>query len=96
MVSDSLSFEVKVGVHQGSILSPLLFAVVMDAVFREARAGLLFADDLVLMAHSRPELERKLQAWQRRLVAKGLKVNARKSNEMVSDGVSGETEETGA
>ena len=44
------SFDVKVGFHQGSVLSPLLFAVVT----REARSGLpselLYADDLVLMA----------------------------------------------
>ena len=29
----SESFEVKVGLHQGSVLSPLLFAAVMDVVF---------------------------------------------------------------
>ena len=28
----SESFEVKVGLHQGSILSPLLFSTVMDVV----------------------------------------------------------------
>ena len=50
----SESFEVKVGLHQGSILSPLLFAVVMDVVSSEVRRGLpselLYADGLVLMA----------------------------------------------
>ena len=36
----SKSFEVKVGLHQGSVLSPLLFAAVMDVVSSEARNGL--------------------------------------------------------
>ena len=31
-------FEVKVGLHQGSVLSPLLFAAVMDVVSSEARS----------------------------------------------------------
>ena len=34
-------FEVKVGLHQGSVLSSLLFAAVMDVVYSEARSGLL-------------------------------------------------------
>ena len=36
----SESFEVKVGLHQGSVLSPLLFAAVMNVVSSEARSGL--------------------------------------------------------
>ena len=72
----------------------------MNAVSRETRAGLpwdmLYADDLMWMASSREELKRKLQAWHGSQVAKELKVNARKSKETVSDGVSGMTEETGA
>ena len=41
----------KVGLHQGSVLSPLLVAAVMNVVSSEARSGLpselLYADDLV-------------------------------------------------
>ena len=49
-----------VGLHQGSILSPLLFAAVMDGVSREVTSGLpsefLYADDLVLMARTTEQL----------------------------------------
>ena len=58
---DSESFEIKVGVHQGSVLSPLFFAIVMEVVSREKRQGLpwelLYADDLILMADTEAELE---------------------------------------
>ena len=43
-------FGVSVGVHQGSVLSPLLFIIVMEAVTYTVREGLpweiLYADDL--------------------------------------------------
>ena len=56
--------DVKVGLHQGSVLSPLLFAVVMDVVSSEARSGLpselLYADDLVLMAPTMDQLDRRV------------------------------------
>ena len=35
----SKEFEVMVGVHQGSVLSPLLFIIVLEALSREFRAG---------------------------------------------------------
>ena len=67
------SFEVKVGVHQGSVLSPLLFVMVMEALSRDCREGLpyelLYADDLVLMAESREGLAEKLRAWKKSLEA---------------------------
>ena len=41
-------FEVKVGVHRGSFLSPLLFAVVLDEITKDIREGIpkqcLYAD----------------------------------------------------
>ena len=50
---DTMSVYLNVAMHQGYILSPLLFGVVMDVVPSEARSSipseLLYADDLVLM-----------------------------------------------
>ena len=49
-------FGMNVGVHQGSVLSPLLFIIVMEAVTHSVREGLpwemLYADDLV--SHNSP------------------------------------------
>ena len=46
----SEEFVVKVGMHQGSVLSPFVFALVVDVVFAIERAlcKLLYADDVVL------------------------------------------------
>ncbi len=49
-------FEVKVGVHQGSSLSPFIFIVILDALSEninsEAPWNLLFADDLAIVQRS--------------------------------------------
>ena len=85
-------FEVKVGLHQGSVLSLLLFAAVMHMVSSEARSGLpselLYVDDLVIMALTMEQLGRQMADWRASLLGKGLKVNAGKSKVMVgsSDG----------
>ena len=34
---DSKAFSVKVGLHQGSVLSPLLFVIVMEVITKELR-----------------------------------------------------------
>ena len=40
MSGESKEFEVKVGVHQGSVLSPLLFVIVLEALSMVFREGL--------------------------------------------------------
>ena len=56
----SVNFGIEVGVHQGSVLSPLLFIVVMEEATKECRVDnpweLLYADDLVLTAERRLRL----------------------------------------
>ena len=51
-------FEVKVGLHQGSALSPCLFAMLMDRMTDEIREEalwtMMFADDIAIMCgHAR-------------------------------------------
>ena len=56
-------FFVKVGVHQQSVLSPLLFAIVIDVETANARKGLmdkiLYAVDLVLTSETKEGLQEK-------------------------------------
>ena len=65
----SKAFNVKAGVHPGSVLSPLLFIIVLKALPREFREGLpmelLYADDLVLAAESEELLIEKLREWKK-------------------------------
>ena len=72
----SESFEVKVGLHQGSVLSPLLFSAVMEVVSSEARSGmpseLLYAEDLVIMAPTMEQLDSRVADWRVSLLGKGL------------------------
>jgi len=83
---ESEGFGVKVGVHQGSVLSPLLFIIVLEALSRECRAGLplelLYADDLVLMAETEELLMEKLRVWKQSMESKGLRVNIGKTKVM--------------
>ena len=55
----SEEFSVGVGVHQGSVLSPLLFILVLEALSYVFRTGvpweLLYADDLAVIAHTLEE-----------------------------------------
>ena len=79
-------FNVKVGVHQGSVLSPLLFIIVLEALSREFREGLpmglLYVDDLVLIADTKELSLEKVRKWKEGMEKKGLRVNAGKTKVM--------------
>ena len=63
----SEEFEVKMGMHQGSVLSPFLLAVVLDAFTEFARDGelgeVMYADDLVLISETIEGLRNKFLKW---------------------------------
>src|SRR5206468_1394180 len=92
-------FDMKVGVHQGSVLSPLLFIIVLDALSIQSRCGrpweLLYASDLVLIAESEEELLVRLATWKEGLELNGLKVNVAKTKVLKCSVASEVFEESG-
>ena len=85
---NSKGFEVKVGMHQGSGLSPLLFVIVMEAISREFRVALpwelLYADDLAVIVETEEELIKRLNEWKENVESKGMRVNMNKTKVMIS------------
>ena len=81
-------FPIRVGVHQGSAPSPLLFKIVMEEVTEWCRKGnpweLLYADDLVLTAETKQEVESIFRVWSDAMERCGMKVNITKTKLLVS------------
>ncbi|KAF7655893.1 hypothetical protein LDENG_00048720, partial [Lucifuga dentata] len=79
-------FKVEVGLHQGSALSPFLFAVVMDRLTDEVRQEspwtMMFADDIVICSESREQVEENLERWRYALERRGMKVSRSKTEYM--------------
>ena len=79
------TFNVTVGVHQGS----LLFIIVMETLSREFRTAcpweLLYADDLVIISDSIKDLVARLNRWNVNLEKHSLKVNASKTKVLISN-----------
>ena len=73
------SFKIQVGIHQGSVLSPLLFIIVVEALSCDFCTGcpfeVLYADDLAIISDSMDNLLEMLRCWKSGLEAKGLRVN---------------------
>ena len=75
---NSECFEVKVGMHQGSALSPLLFMIVIETISREFRVvlpwALLYADDLVVTAEMEDDLIKRLNEWKDNMEIRSMRV----------------------
>ena len=93
----SEEFETKTGVKQGCILSPLLFAITLDEIMRNAIKGnkrgigwtlnesledLEFADDICLLSHRKSHLQQKVTDVQIQARKVGLKINGSKTKAM--------------
>ena len=80
-------FEVKVGLHQGSALSPLLFILIMDVLAEEARTkppwAMLFADDLVLVSETAEEVEEEQERRRAIIENNGLRISRSKTEYLV-------------
>ena len=74
---------VRVGLHQGSSLSPYMFDMILDVMGRGIEEQppwcMLFADDIVLRRTRRDHVERKLEEWRRAMEERGLKISRRKT-----------------
>ena len=82
----SEELEVNVDVHQGSVLSPLLFAIVVDVVMNEIKVDMSKKYSTRMLAESMAELQEKFYGWKSALESKGLNVNLVKTKVMVSVG----------
>ncbi|EYB85329.1 hypothetical protein Y032_0300g1803 [Ancylostoma ceylanicum] len=82
----SKRFPVEVGVHQESVLSPLLFILCVDTITRDIQKPhpwcLLYADDVILAAETREDLQAEVQLWKDRLQRYGLRLNFEKTEYM--------------
>ncbi len=87
-------FKVSIGLRQGSVLSPILFDVVMDEMLRrvdprmEEEEGqgtktLIYADDIVELGDSAEEVQQKVNKWNEVTEEFGMKVSIVKSELLV-------------
>ncbi|KAK3553196.1 hypothetical protein QTP86_031776 [Hemibagrus guttatus] len=85
-VGQTEEFNVEVGLHQGSALSPFLFAIVMDQLSEEVRQEspwtMMFADDIVICSESREQVDENLERWRFALERRGMKVSRSKTEYM--------------
>ena len=79
-------FEVGIGLHQGSALSPFLFIMLVDTISQDVRNELpwelLYADDLAIIDVTSTDTQNRLESWQKVLTHNGLKINVAKTEHL--------------
>ena len=82
----SEQFEVGIGLHQCSALSPFLFIMLVDTISQDVRTDLpwelLFADDLAIIDITSTDIQNRLESWQKVLADNGLKINVAKTEHL--------------
>ena len=80
---ETIDFPIRIGLHQGSALSPYLFNLVMDAltesIQKEIPKCMFFADDIVILGDSKDEINWKLELWRTTLESKGFRISRSKT-----------------
>ena len=77
-------FEIKSGVRQRDVLSPLLFIIFMDKCLRDIKMGItneetvMYADDVVVFADSVDDTRNVTNRWWLGIKSNGMKVNPKK------------------
>ena len=83
-------FEVGIGLHQDSALSPFLFIMLVDTISQDVRNELpwelLYADDLTIIDVTSTDTQNRLESWQKVLTDNGLKINVAKNRTSVNKG----------
>ena len=83
---ESGSFNVDVGLHPGSALSPYLFLILMDVLTEGVRTevpeSIMFADDIVLCGGREIDMTEYLDRWRKSLEERGMRVSRPKTQFM--------------
>ena len=86
VAGESSKFNVEVGLHQGSALSPYLFLILMDVLTERARKeapeSMLFADDIVLCGDKDVDMTEYLESWRKALEERGMRASRPKTQFM--------------
>ena len=79
-------FPIRIGLHQGSALSPYLFNIVLDvltsSIQEEIPKCMLFADDIVILGDSKVEINWKLELWRTTLESQSFRISRSKTEYM--------------
>ena len=81
-IEKTSEFLITVCLHQGSVLSPYLFALVMDELTKHIQDDIswciIYIDDIVLIDETKYGANTKLEVWKEVLESKGFKISRAK------------------